>query len=319
MSGYFSNLSSTQSRFLANKDKDAGSSTMTTTAATPAAPAPTLRPRVSSKHFSTSLSDGDRGAAKEKTPAPSTATAQPPHPLRNTYAACSCVLVFDLCAHVASRSWVFWFRQQRAPGNKITNYEEGIKKISAFSSVESFWSLWTHLHPPSALLPTTDYLLFHSGIRRPVWEDPLNIGGGKWIIRLRKGVADRIWEDLVLAIVGDQFAPGDAAGSKADGAESWRSGGGAGAGAKDAKEGAAKEEEWPEICGCTISVRQSEDIVSIWNRIEAEQKVRDRIRDTIRRVLHLPASTIMEYKSNNDSMQDKSSFRNSAIDRTPLS
>lgn len=34
-------------------------------------------------------------------------------------------------------SWVFWFRQQRAPGNKITNYEEGIKKISAFSSVSA--------------------------------------------------------------------------------------------------------------------------------------------------------------------------------------
>ena len=32
-------------------------------------------------------------------------------------------------------SWVFWFRQHRAPGNKITNYEEGIKRISTFSSV----------------------------------------------------------------------------------------------------------------------------------------------------------------------------------------
>lgn len=189
--------------------------------------------------------------------------------------------------------WVFWFRQQRAPGNKITNYEEGIKKISAFASVESFWSLWSHLHPPSALLPTTDYLLFHQGIRRPVWEDPLNLPGGKWIVRLRKGVADRIWEDLVLALVGDQFA------------------------------GVAPphEDEWPEICGCTISVRQSEDILSIWNRID-EPKLRERIRcvcsgsllsqradiylvcdaynrDRIRAVLHFPPSTIMEYKSNN--------------------
>ena len=39
-------------------------------------------------------------------------------------------------------SWVFWFRQQRAPGNKITNYEEGIKKISAFSSVSTLYALW---------------------------------------------------------------------------------------------------------------------------------------------------------------------------------
>jgi hypothetical protein len=31
--------------------------------------------------------------------------------------------------------WVFWFRQQHAPGSKVLNYEEGIKKIASFSSV----------------------------------------------------------------------------------------------------------------------------------------------------------------------------------------
>ena len=36
--------------------------------------------------------------------------------------------------------------------------------------------------------------------------------------------------------------------------------------------------EWPEICGCTISVRQSEDILTLWNRFEADMKVRDKIR-----------------------------------------
>jgi len=46
------------------------------------------------------------------------------------------------------------------PGNKITNYKEGIKKIFAFASVKSFWSLWMHLHPPLTLLPVTNYLLF---------------------------------------------------------------------------------------------------------------------------------------------------------------
>lgn len=170
--------------------------------------------------------------------------------------------------------------------------------------VESFWSLWTHLSPPSALIPTTDYLLFHNGIRRPVWEDPVNLSGGKWIIRLKKGVADRIWEDLVLAIIGDQFdecrnaeeheVPGN-----------W----------EDKSDGNGPE--WPEICGCTISVRQSEDIISLWNRLDAGPKVREKIRfvslpatasvvltstcnrDTMRKILHLPPSTIMEYKSNN--------------------
>ncbi|KAF8075042.1 translation initiation factor eIF4e [Lyophyllum atratum] len=250
----------------------------------PAAPRSRLP---SSKHFSTSVSTTNTvERSKETSPNTTSPNGTAPHPLRTT--------------------WVFWFRQQRAPGNKIVNYEEGIKKISASDLfVESFWSLWTHLSPPSALLPTTDYLLFHTGVRRPVWEDPLNLSGGKWIIRLKKGVADRIWEDLVMAIVGDQFHECRDT-EESEVASNW-----------DDKSDASAT-EFPEISGCTISVRQSEDIVSLWNRVD-DVKVREKIRDTLRRVLNLPASTIMEYKSNNDSMQDKSSFRNSAIDRSTLS
>ena len=36
--------------------------------------------------------------------------------------------------------------------------------------------------------------------------------------------------------------------------------------------------EWPEICGCTISVRQSEDIITVWNKIEGDARMKDRIR-----------------------------------------
>jgi translation initiation factor 4E len=178
-------------------------------------------------------------------------------------------MLAGLSSHPVSCRWVFWFRQQHAPGAKVVDYEEGIKRISNFSSVrnsnlafdsnssychkiESFWTLWAHLNPPSLLQPTTDYLLFHSAVRRPVWEDPLNIGGGKWIIRLRKGVADRLWEDLVLAVIGDQFDDGE-----------------------------SDESGQPEICGCTISVRQSEDIISLWNKTGHDPKIANHTRSVI--------------------------------------
>jgi translation initiation factor 4E len=93
-----------------------------------------------------------------------------------------------------------------------------------------------------------------------VWEDSLNVKGGKWIIRLKKGIADRIWEDLVLAVIGDQF---DECLSVSETDKLGRDG------------------EWPEICGCTISVRQSEDIVSLWNRVDEDVKVREKIRSLI--------------------------------------
>ncbi|KAF9005990.1 translation initiation factor eIF 4e-like domain-containing protein [Cyathus striatus] len=291
---YFSNHSS--SRFLPTSPNPQHPAPSPNPSAPPSSPARSRLP--SSKHFSTSLTNQpspERSRSKDAVSPNSSAPASISHPLRNT--------------------WVFWFRQQRTPGNKIISYEEGIKKISAFSSVESFWSLWTHLSPPSALLPTTDYLLFHSGIRRPVWEDPLNLPGGKWIIRLRKGVTDRIWEDLVLAIIGDQFDDCRStlpSSEKQNGAASAN-----GDNAANSEDG-GEPTAWPEICGCTISVRQSEDIISLWNRVDGDTKLREKIRDTLKKVLNLPPSTIMEYKSNNDSMQDKSSFRNSAIDRSSL-
>jgi len=116
-----------------------------------------------------------------------------------------------------------------------------------------------------------------------------------------------------MAIIGDQFDEcrnvdeGDNGSVTAAGAVagSWEDGSDAGT-------------EWPEICGCTISVRQSEDIVSLWNRVEGDPKVREKIRDTLRKVLNLPSSTILEYKSNNDSMA-VADRRNTAVDRTQLS
>jgi len=180
--------------------------------------------------------------------------------------------------HPLRSTWVFWYRQQR--GGKVLNYEEGIKKIAPFSSIESFWALWTHLSAPSTLQPTTDYILFHLDVKRPVWEDPLNKDGGKWIIRLRKGVADILWENLVLALIGDQF------------------------------------DEEDRVCGCVLSVRSQEDIISVWHQDEKDAVAKEHIRETIRRCLQLNPSTTLEYKTNNDSLHDKSSFRTQGVDRT---
>lgn len=78
-------------------------------------------------------------------------------------------------------------------------------------------------------------------------------------------MADRLWEDLVLAIIGDQF-------------EDCRPPTGEVRAEDDSDPGS----EWPEICGCTISVRQSEDIVSLWNHTDLDLKLREKIRCVLR-------------------------------------
>ncbi|ORY99154.1 translation initiation factor eIF 4e-like domain-containing protein [Syncephalastrum racemosum] len=179
--------------------------------------------------------------------------------------------------HPLRYTWVFWF-MHRLPKAKIKDYEGSMKRIASFSSIEEFWAVYSHLRRPSGLPNISDYHLFKFGVR-PVWEDEANINGGKWIVRLKKGLASRYWELLVLAIIGEQF---DVQG---------------------------------EICGAVLSIRNSEDIISVWNRTASNGKINLRIRDTIKRVLSLPQDTIMEYKTHNDSLRDNSSFCNTDVFR----
>ncbi|KAK3844924.1 MAG: translation initiation factor eIF 4e-like domain-containing protein [Linnemannia gamsii] len=179
--------------------------------------------------------------------------------------------------HPLHFNWVFWF-MHRPPGSKITNYEGAMKKIATFGSVEDFWAVYSHLRRPHELPNVSDYHLFRQGVR-PVWEDAANINGGKWIVRLKKGLASRYWENLVMAVIGDQFDVGS------------------------------------EICGIVLSIRGAEDILSIWNQSSQGGRTNLKIRDTMKRVLSLPADTIMEYKTHNDALKDNSSFRNTDVFR----
>lgn len=51
--------------------------------------------------------------------------------------------------------------------------------------------------------------------------------------------------------------------------------------------------------GCILQ----DDILSLWNRTASDQATTIRIRDTLKRVLHLPSNTVMEYKTHTDSLK----------------
>ena len=73
-----------------------------------------------------------------------------------------------------------------------------------FGTCEQFWAIYSHLVKPGELASHSDFHLFKMGIK-PMWEDEANKFGGKWIVRLRKGLSSRCWENLVLAMLGEQF------------------------------------------------------------------------------------------------------------------
>lgn len=45
-------------------------------------------------------------------------------------------------------------------------------------------------------------------------------------------------------------------------------------------------------------------MVSVWNRTASDQAGTARIRDTLRRILHLPPAIPMDYKTHGDSLKD---------------
>ncbi|KAF2113662.1 translation initiation factor eIF 4e-like domain-containing protein [Lophiotrema nucula] len=164
-------------------------------------------------------------------------------------------------------TWVIWYRP---PTPKNSDYEKSTKPLCRMSTAQEFWRVFTHLNRPSTLPSVSDYHFFKDGIR-PVWEDDENKKGGKWIMRLKKGVADRYWEDLLLALIGDQFA-----------------------------------EAAEEVCGFVLSVRSGEDVFSIWTKNDGGRNIK--IRETVKRVFNLPADTIITWRSHDDSIAQRSAL-----------
>eukprot|EP00040_Diaphanoeca_grandis_P027192 m.154172 g.154172 ORF g.154172 m.154172 type:complete len:195 (-) comp30874_c0_seq1:352-936(-) len=156
-------------------------------------------------------------------------------------------------------------------------FEDTVKQLGTFNDVDGFWKYFSHLAPAGDLPSVSDYHLFKTGIK-PMWEDTANTLGGKWIVRLRKGLASRYWEKLVISIIGDQFDVGN------------------------------------EICGAVISIRYHEDIISVWNRSAHRADAVLKIKETLKRVLSLPTTCALEYKTHDTSLKDKSSFRNTSTD-----
>ncbi|RDA92379.1 hypothetical protein CP533_4423 [Ophiocordyceps camponoti-saundersi (nom. inval.)] len=172
--------------------------------------------------------------------------------------------------HPLKDAWSFWYRPPISKAHGFIEYEKTLHGIATVKTVEDFWQIYTHLKRPSALPVVSDYHLFKKDIR-PIWEDEVNRKGGKWVVRMKKGVADRYWEDLLLSLIGDQF--GDAG---------------------------------EDVCGAVLSVRNGEDILSIWTRTDGGRVLK--IREIMKHVLNFPPNTRVEFKSHDSSIQQRTAI-----------
>ncbi|KAL4068631.1 translation initiation factor eIF 4e-like domain-containing protein [Scleroderma yunnanense] len=111
------------------------------------------------------------------------------------------------------------------------DYEAGLTVVGEFDTVESFCRYLNWLKPPSKLERNSNYHIFKSGIK-PMWEDPANANGGKWVLTMKNNpsLLDRCWAWLAMALVGEELEEGD------------------------------------DICGAVVSLRSKVDRIQVWTR-----------------------------------------------------
>jgi len=123
--------------------------------------------------------------------------------------------------HPLQDTWTLYYDMQRHHGNSSKDqYEATLRCVGHFTTLESFFDTFATLHRPSRLEKNANYHLFKQGIK-PMWEDPANANGGRWVITLRdrgqsagshaahEALVDRTWMWLVLALIGDTLDDND--------------------------------------------------------------------------------------------------------------
>lgn len=182
--------------------------------------------------------------------------------------------------HPLEKTWVLWFDNPNLLSKRATeaDWEKNLQQIYTIRYVEDFWAVYNHIKEAEHIPTGSNYHLFLEGIK-PMWEDPSNRPGGKWVLvlppNMRKSLNQQ-WMRTMLAIIGEQFG-GDG----------------------------------DQICGAVISNRKKSDKLALWTRDAGNEAACRNIGVKWKELLALEASTTMGYQGHEEAMRRGSSFTNS--------
>jgi len=135
---------------------------------------------------------------------------------------------------------------------------QAIKPMTTFKTVDEFWGVYQHVKRPDNMPSGTVINIFVEGIK-PVWETQEHEQGGSWNIRMAKGYANQLWEDLLLGFIGEQF------------------------------------DCCNEVTGVVLSVTDKFDKISLWMRHGNETEIVNRVKQDMVRIMELPLDVRMEF------------------------
>jgi len=152
-------------------------------------------------------------------------------------------------------SWTVWHDRYTGSGNKtLADYEAKLQEICKYETVQRFWECFNNLPTPDKLSVRCSLHMMVTGIK-PLWEDPRNEKGGCWTIRIAKKDTVEAWKEIVLAAIGEQFAP--------------------------------VLDEGDDINGVSVSIREYHDLIWIWNKKANDagtMKIFNRVKKLIEKV-----------------------------------
>jgi translation initiation factor 4E len=139
-------------------------------------------------------------------------------------------------------------------------YENTVKKIADFETVEDFWKIFQHMKKPEHLKNGIEFQLFKHNIK-PLWEDESNKKGGRISIKLKKENSSLVWEEFILLLIGGNFPD--------------------------------KIKE--EINGVLISIRRDFNFLQIWFKTFENNNIND-INQCLRELLQIPNEVELDVK-----------------------
>ncbi|KAJ3198870.1 hypothetical protein HDU67_003247, partial [Dinochytrium kinnereticum] len=131
--------------------------------------------------------------------------------------------------HPLQHKWTLWYDSQQKKATQ-SNWHDNLKNLITIETVEDFWGVYNNVIKATQLVAGSNFHFFKQGIQ-PMWEDPSNAKGGKWVAPVPKGKKkelDNLWLNSILACVGEAF------------------------------------DDSEEICGAVVSVRRMQDRLSLW-------------------------------------------------------
>ncbi|CAF0805500.1 unnamed protein product [Brachionus calyciflorus] len=175
-------------------------------------------------------------------------------------------------------SWSFWFYKNE----RTKSWKENVKFITSVDFVEDFWGVYNHIQLVSKISLGCDYMFFKKDIP-PMWEDPQNCDGGRWILNLDKKYhnqgLDMYWLNTLLALIGDQFF-----------------------------------EEGPYVNGVWVNIRPKLDKIALWTKSAKNAEVQMRIGRRFKEILNLrDKDTVLFYEehqaANSGTAQDTQLYK----------